>query len=125
MLPMRLCGHLLTPALGNDALTNPKHVDGIKTRNRPSQDKMTTANEHELTSRGTVSVHALSREGQVFTPELEDEDVDMPIIAVIDLSKEDTEQRRYGGGVRAGQQWCRSQVAIHQGSMHLFEVAVL
>ena len=52
---------------------------------------MATANGQELKSRGTFSVHAMTTEGQEIAPDFEDTDVEMPIIAVNDISKEDLE----------------------------------
>ena len=52
---------------------------------------MATANGHELKSRGTFTVKGMTAEGQRVMPNFEDTDVDMPIIAVNDISQDDTE----------------------------------
>ena len=82
---------LVDSGAGKSCARKAKHFSNIKTPNKPSQAKMATANGQELKSRGTFTVNALSKEGQAISAEFEDVDVDMPIIAVNDLSKEATE----------------------------------
>lgn len=82
---------LIDSGAGRSCANRAKHFPGIKTRNLPSSARMATANGHELKSRGVFKVHAVTREGMFVDPEFEDVDVDIPIIAVNDLSKEDTE----------------------------------
>ena len=51
---------------------------------------MSTANGQELPSRGTFKLDAITVEGNVIQPTFEDTDVDMPIIAVTDISENGT-----------------------------------
>ena len=82
---------LIGSGAGKSCANKTKHFPFVETSNRPSQARMATANGQELKSRGTFKVHAMTSEGQVISPEFEDADVDMPIVAVNDISKEDTE----------------------------------
>ena len=82
---------LVDSGAGRSCANKSKHFPFVKTKNQPSQARMATASGQELKSRGTFQVHALTSEGQKVIPEFEDADVDMPIVAVNDLSKDDTE----------------------------------
>ena len=82
---------LIDSGAGKSCANKSKHFPSVKTRNSPSTARMATANGHELKSRGTFTVEGKTSEGQDVTPMFEDADVDMPIIAVSDLSRENTE----------------------------------
>ena len=82
---------LIDSGAGKSCANKVKHFPSVKTRNRPSEARMATASGEELKSRGVFKVHAVTLEGQSVIPEFEDADVDLPIVAVNDLSKEDTE----------------------------------
>ena len=88
---MRPSGLSSILVVGKSCSNKSKHFPSVKTPNRPSHAKMATANGQELKSRGTFKVHALTSEGQDVSPELEDADVEMPIVAVNDISLDDTE----------------------------------
>ena len=60
-------------------------------KKKPSSARMATANGHELKSRGTFRLPAMTAEGQKIMPDFEDTDVEMPIVSVNDISKEDLE----------------------------------
>ena len=82
---------LVDSGAGKSCANKAKHFPFVETANRPSNARMATANGHELKSRGTFSVQALTAEGQMIKPDFEDTDVEMPIVAVNDISKEDLE----------------------------------
>ena len=82
---------LIDSGAGRSCANKSKHFPSVKTPNQPSQAKMATANGQELKSRGTFKVHAMTSEGQDVSPELDHADVEMPIVAVNDISHEDTE----------------------------------
>ena len=82
---------LIDSGAGKSCANKSKHFPFIKTANRPSQARMATANGHELKSRGTFSLSALTVEGQEIQPNFEDTDVEMPIVAVTDISKDSLE----------------------------------
>ena len=82
---------LVDSGAGKSCADKSKHFPFVETANRPSNARMATANGHELKSRGTFSVQALTAEGQMIKPDFEDTDVEMPIVAVNDISKEDLE----------------------------------
>ena len=76
---------------GKSCASKAKHFKHVKTCNVPSKARMATASGQELVSRGTFRVKGRTSEGQVVEPNFEDVDVDMPIVAVNDLSQENTE----------------------------------
>ena len=82
---------LIDSGAGKSCANKSKHFPFVKTANRPSHARMATANGHELKSRGTFSLQAMTAEGQEIKPDFEDTDVEMPIVAVTDISKEDLE----------------------------------
>ena len=82
---------LVDSGAGKSVANKSKHFKHVATRNKPSASKMATADGTELTSRGTFKVHAQTVEGQELSPTFEDADVDMPIIAVNDISHNDSE----------------------------------
>ena len=82
---------LVDSGAGKSVANKSKHFKHVATKNQPSQARMATANGTELRSRGTFKVHAQTVEGQVLCPRFEDADVDMPIVAVNDISQKDSE----------------------------------
>ena len=82
---------LVDSGAGKSVANKSKHFKHVATKNQPSQSRMATANGTELRSRGTFKVHAQTVEGQELCPNFEDADVDMPIIAVNDISHNDSE----------------------------------
>ena len=82
---------LVDSGAGKSCANKAKHFKHVKTRNAPSNARMATANGQELISRGTFRVKGRTSEGQEVEPNFEDADVDMPIVAVNDLSQENTE----------------------------------
>ena len=62
------------------------HFGRTVTHLQPSNVKMATANGEELKSRGCFRLDALSAEGNRISQTFEDADVDMPIMAVTELS---------------------------------------
>ena len=82
---------LVDSGAGKSCANKSKHFSHVKTKNKPSVARMATASGQELKSRGTFKVEGLTAEGQPVAPNFEDTDVDMPIIAVNDISQEDTE----------------------------------
>ena len=82
---------LVDSGAGKSCANKSKHFAHVRTPNRPSQARMATANGQELKSRGTFTVHGFTSEGQKISPDFEDTDVEMPIVAVNDISKEDLE----------------------------------
>ena len=82
---------LVDSGAGKSCASKAKHFKHVKTCNAPSKARMATASGQELVSRGTFRVKGRTSEGQVVEPNFEDVDVDMPIVAVNDLSQENTE----------------------------------
>ena len=82
---------LVDSGAGKSCADKSKHFPHVRTKNKPSSARMATASGQELKSRGTFKVKGLTAEGQQVMPNFEDTDVDMPIIAVNDISQEDTE----------------------------------
>ena len=82
---------LVDSGAGKSCANKSKHIAHVRTPNRPSRARMATANGQELKSRGTFTVHGFTSEGQKISPDFEDTDVEMPIVAVNDISKEDLE----------------------------------
>ena len=64
-----------------------EHFQNTYTKLAQSSVKMATANGEELTSRGCFKIEAYSAEGNRITQTFEDADVDMPIMAVTELSE--------------------------------------
>lgn len=91
MRSMKPHGPSSTPVPGSHARTKPNTSPNLLTRNRPSEARMATASGQELKSRGTFKIQAKTSEGQDVSPDFEDTDVDMPIIAVNDISHDDME----------------------------------
>ena len=63
-----------------------EHFQNTHTKLAQSSVKMATANGKELNSRGCFKIKAYSAEGNRTTQTFEDADVDMPIMAVTELS---------------------------------------
>ena len=82
---------LVDSGAGKSVANKSKHFKHVATKNQPSASRMATANGTELKSRGTFKVQAQTVEGQKLSPTFEDADVDMPIIAVNDISHNDSE----------------------------------
>ena len=82
---------LIDSGAGKSVANKAKHFPHVVTKNKPSDSRMATANGAELKSRGTFQVDAQTVEGQKLSPSFEDADVDMPIVAVNDISHNDSE----------------------------------
>ena len=78
---------LVDSGAGRSCARKAKHFPGLRAKSEPSDVRMSTANGQELRSRGKFTVQALTAEGNMLNPEFEDADVDMPIVAVTDISK--------------------------------------
>ena len=81
---------LLDSGAGRSCAKKKKHFPLLQGPNSPSKVRMSTANGQELPSRGTFKLDAITVEGNVIQPTFEDTDVDMPIIAVTDISENGT-----------------------------------
>ena len=78
---------LVDSGAGRSCARKSQHVSGLSVKNEPSDVRMSTASGQELRSRGKFKVQAITAEGNSLTPEFEDADVDMPIVAVTDISR--------------------------------------
>ena len=95
---------LVDSGAGRSCAKKDKHFAKLKIKNTPSKVKMSTANGHELHSRGTFKLNAFTAEGNAIQPNFEDADVDMPILAVTDISQNgvdgtETRFRTHGGEI--------------------------
>ena len=93
---------LVDSGAGRSCAKKDKHLAKLKIKNTPSKVKMSTASGHKLHSRGTFKLNAFTAEGNAIQPNFEDADVDMPIIAVTDISQNgidgtETRFRTHGG----------------------------
>ena len=82
---------LVDSGAGKSCANKAKHFAGLRTKNKVSEARMATADNHQLKSRGTFEVQATTAEGQIICPKFEDTDVEMPILAVNDISGDDKE----------------------------------
>ena len=82
---------LVDSGAGKSCANRAKHFTHLRTKNKISDARMATASGQELKSRGTFEVQARTSEGQVLCPKFEDTDVEMPILAVNDISHDDME----------------------------------
>ena len=64
-----------------------EHFPNTQTKLEPSSVRMSTANGEELKSRGCFKIKAMSSEGNPIVQTFEDADVDMPIMAVVELAE--------------------------------------
>ena len=78
---------LLDSGAGRSCAKKAKHFPKLKIENSPSTVMLSTANGHPLPSRGTFKLNAMTSEGNPIQPNFEDADVDMPIVAVSDISE--------------------------------------
>ena len=78
---------LVDSGAGRSCANKAAHFPFVKSPNRPSTTRMSTANGEELKSRGTLGVAARSAEGYDMSQNFEDTDVDMPIMAVTEVSQ--------------------------------------
>ena len=82
---------LVDSGAGKSCANKVKHFTHLKTKNKTSDARMATASGQELKSQGTFEVQARTSEGQIICPKFEDTDVEMPILAVNDISHDDME----------------------------------
>ena len=108
---------LVDSGAGKSCANKARHFPHVQSSNQPSQVRMATANGQELKSRGTFTVHGQTSEGQTVVPKFEDTDVEMPIIAVNDLSLDDAEVifRQDSGELIDGATGRRSQFIKKRG----------
>ena len=115
---------LLDSGAGKSCAKKNKHFAKLKVNNSPSKVKMSTADGRELRSRGTFKLDAVTAEGNAIQPNFEDADVDMPILAVADISQNgvngvETRFRTHGGEIidlttRKKSAFIRKRCLLHQ-----------